>query len=76
MNKTDWIVIEKDSLLDHMSGGIFNGRKQQCCIEECNNIANVNGIFGLLCMYHDKRITDFRNGKDAEAGKLKRRGSA
>jgi hypothetical protein len=73
MDKNDGVFIEKDSILDHLSGGILNGRKQECCIENCNAIAYINTVYGLLCGNHDKRITDYRNGKDVEAGKLQRK---
>lgn len=49
-------MIEKDSVLDHLTGGIFNGRPYVCFIEEkgnpgiaCGKPGYVVYPFGILC---------------------------
>jgi len=49
-------VVEKDSLIDHMTGGIFNGRPFVCCIEGCGGDGFVVYPMGILCRKHEAEL--------------------
>lgn len=50
------------SLMDNLTGGLFNGRKPECCIADCTTQANVNTVYGLLCVPHDTLISSGKGG--------------